>query len=307
MIKIEKVTYSVWGNCLKLSNDESELYVTLDFGPRIIRFSIKGHENMFYENTDKSNHQYGKQFEVYGKNDGWYIYGGHRLWTSPEEMPRSYYPDNDKVDYDILTNDTVRFTPPQQKWNMLQLAIEVKMTNENKVYVKHFITNKSAWPVELAPWALTVLSQNGLEVISQPNKETGLLSNRTIAVWPYTKMNDERLYWGEKFITLKQNPSIDRALKIGINNEKGYAAFFNHGDLFIKRHTTVDGGNYPDGGVSFETYTNNDIIEMETLGQLKKLKPEETVTHEEIWQLIKDVKRPSDNEDDIEKTLEKYL
>ena len=307
MITVEKTTYGNWGNCLKMSNGTIELYATLDFGPRIIRFGVIGSGNMFFENTDRSISESGEAFQVFGENKAWFIYGGHRLWTSPEMMPRSYYPDNDPVAYEVIGNDTIKLTPPPQKWNQYQMELTLTMHEDNSVEVDHTITNIAAWNVELAPWALTVLSQGGLEVIGQPDRPTGLLGNRIMALWPYTKMNDYRVTWGEKYITLRQDTKADCAFKFGLNNEKAYAAYFNHGDLFIKRHFPVLNGNYPDGGMSFETYTNQNFLEMETLGETKNIVPGEAISHKEVWQLYKGVERPENNEEAIDKILKPYI
>ena len=61
-----------------------------------------------------------------------------------------------------------------------------------------------------------------------------------------------------------------------------------------------------DGGCSFETYTNDSMIEVESLSELKTVKPGETVTHTESWALCK---RPCDidfkNDKSIDNMLEK--
>ncbi len=46
---------------------------------------------------------------------------------------------------------------------------------------------------------------------------------------------------------------------------------------------------YPDFGCSFETFTNAEILELETLGPLTRLRPGETVTHTEHWNLHRGV------------------
>ena len=43
-------------------------------------------------------------------------------------------------------------------------------------------------------------------------------------------------------------------------------------------------------GCSFETFTNNEFLEIETLGPMTKLLPGETVEHTEHWALFRDVK-----------------
>ena len=46
-------------------------------------------------------------------------------------------------------------------------------------------------------------------------------------------------------------------------------------------------GKYPDGGCSFETYTNECMLEFETLSELKVVHPGESNTLNEKWTLSK--------------------
>ncbi len=280
-------SYKNYGNCLEISNGNVKLLVTVDVGPRVINYSFVNGENMMFEDIERNFSESGPAFDKFGGGI-WYIYGGHRLWTSPEAMPKSYYPDNDPVPYELIENGAI-FRPVVQKWNQYQYEIKVTMEPETgKVNLFHKVTNRAAWDVTLAPWALTVLSNGGLEIIGQPTKDTGLLGNRILALWPYTNMMDERVTWGNKYITLKQLPGHPEKFKLGINSEHGFAMYFNHGDLFVKTYTPIENGNYPDGGMSFETFTNSYFIEMETLGELKTIAPDESVTHCESWALYKE-------------------
>ena len=305
-ITIKEITYGKWGRCVEITNGEIDLVATLDFGPRIIRFGVVGGPNEFFEDlNDELSLNGNDAFDIFGEEGYWHIYGGHRLWTSPEALPRSYYPDNEPVTYTVIPNG-VRLTPPPQAWNELQMELDVTITDNGLVNVEHRITNIGAWEAEFAPWALTVLKIGGLEVIPQPKKDTGLLGNRILALWPYTEMGDSRVNWETDFITLRPSAQANNPFKFGINNEHGYAAYFNHGNLFIKRYSPVQGGCYPDGGVSFETYTNHTMIEIETLGELKKVKPSETVTHTETWELIPNVSEP-ESIDEISTVLSEYI
>src|SRR5262245_44425478 len=90
---IEVVDYKGWKNNLKLSNGESELVITLDVGPRIIRYGFRGGPNVFKEFDE----QIGKSGEK-----EWMIRGGHRLWHAPEEVRRTYELDNSPVKWEKL-------------------------------------------------------------------------------------------------------------------------------------------------------------------------------------------------------------
>ncbi|MBE7036402.1 MAG: hypothetical protein E7403_03815 [Ruminococcaceae bacterium] len=305
MITKREIEYEGFGKCLELTNGTIRLAVTLDFGPRIIHFSFIDGENVMF--TDPERNFKNANDKVQEKFGGtWYTYGGHRLWASPEGNPKSYYPDNEPVSY-ILTDNGVIVTPPEQKWNLHQHQMEIAMADDGpSVSVTHRITNKGAWDITLAPWSITVLAPGGVEIIPQPTKNTGLLPNRWLGLWPYAKMTDPRVTWGDRYIFLKQDANIRDKFKLGISSEHGYSLYFNHGEVFVKQFDSVEGATYPDGGMNFETYVNRLFLEMESLGVLQTLAPEETAQHIERWSLYKE-DMPELSEEAIDKVVEKYV
>lgn len=293
-IIIKEIDYKEFGKCIEISNSKADLVVTVGLGPRIIRFGFTGGENEFAENFAAS--------KAVG-DDEWKVYGGHRLWHSPENDPRSYIPDNEAVEWTEIENG-VKVTRKVEPWTQIKKEMEITLCPcSNNVKVVHRITNKNAWPVELSAWALSVMAPGGIQVIPQPKRDTGLLPNRALALWPYSKMNDHRINWGDKYIVFKQDPDTQAPFKLGISNEDGWAAYFNHGNLFVKRYTHYMDAKYPDFGVSYESYTNDFMMEMESLSPLTLLKPDDTLTHVEEWELIENVPAPSNDEPDIDNLI----
>lgn len=279
-------SYENYGKCLKLENDVAELYVTIDVGPRIIKYNLKGCENMMFNDLERNHTEKGEDFDrCFYPGAAWYIYGGHRLWASPELYPSSYYPENDPVEYEIDGN-TVRLTPPPQKYTNLQFRTEITMDCcSSKVTVHHSIENLFCKPVTVAPWALSVMAPGGVETIPMPKRSTGYLANRVLSLWDYTDMADPRVTWGKDFITLRQDSAMEQPFKIGLNVEHGWAKYENRGQVFTKHFSYDPELTYPDYGVCFETYTCARFTEIETVGELKELKPGERVEHEEQWEL----------------------
>ncbi|MCX7904718.1 MAG: hypothetical protein N2486_09450 [Caloramator sp.] len=273
---VKEINYKSYGRCVEISNEKCDLLVTLDVGPRIIRFGFKGRENLFCENTD---------FKVKSGEEYWYIYGGHRLWHAPEANPRTYYPDNYPVHYEKIEGGIK--VSVYEKWRQVIKEMDINLDEkESRVKVIHRIINKNAWDIELSVWALTVMDKGGVEIIPVNTKDTELLPNMNIAIWPYTRLNDKRVTWGEKYITIRQDENARVPFKIGLNNQAGWAAYINHGVTFIKRYKHIEGEAYPDFGVSYETYTNNFMLEMETLSPLKRIKPDEYIEHVEEWEIF---------------------
>jgi hypothetical protein len=147
------------------------------------------------------------------------------------------------------------------------------------------------------------MATGGMEIVPQTERDTGLLPNRLLVLWPYTKLNDPRITCGDKFIILKQNPDMKHPMKFGTSNENGWAAYFNHNHLFIKYYTHMENARYPDFGVSYETYTNDFMLEMETLSPLTLLEPDTYAEHNEKWELFDNVPMPSDDEREIGRAL----
>ncbi len=283
-IQINETEYGMFGKCLRMARDGKELLVTLDRGPYIIRYGFEGEDNMFYEDVDKfaTNDVTDSPY----KENLWWVVGGHRLWASPEVAPRTYYPDNYPVKYEI-DGDTVTFTAPPQEWSQIQCATRVSMREGGNVILEHKITNLNAWDIELAPWTVTVMNPDGVVYIPQNERKTGFFPNKWVCYWDYTPMNDSRINLGKDYITLSLDPENDVAAKIGVLNEHGWMAYLSKGNAFIKRFGFTEGANYPDNGCNCESYTCKKYTEMECLSPMAKLAPGAGAVHVENWILKK--------------------
>lgn len=300
MITYRETEYKNYGNCLEISNGKIDMLVTLDIGPRIIRFGFCGQENMMFEDINRE-HSYEKEDmrTLYGEDKTWYLYGGHRLWISPEYAD-TYYPDNVPVAYEKIKDGAVFVCEPQAITG-LQFTVTVEIINETEVKVSHYVANNSGESQDYALWTLTVLDKGGVEIIKMNDSDTELLPNRTITVWPYTNLADERLYLGRKFMSLKQVPGHKENFKLGFDLEYATAAYVNHGSMFVKKYTHYENAEYPDGGCSFETFTCKNFMECETLGELGAKPDGSVVCHVENWKLFENVKVSDPrNEEELE-------
>ena len=303
-VEISEVKHKTFGNCVRIANELIELWVTIDFGPRVIHFSRIGKENVFYE--DEKMTSIGEPFDVYG-GEIVKLYGGHRLWASPEILPRCYYPDTKPVQYKEVAGG-MEFVAPIETVNGIQKSITITFDeNEPTVVLDHGIKNCGQWEIELAPWAITMMDAGAVAVIPMPAGKTGLLPNRNIVLWDYTSMNDPRIYWGKLFITLRHDMSILNPFKFGIYDEAGWCAVFNKGQLFLKYFEAVSEWDYPDGGCNLESYTCANMLEVESLGALEYLPPGEWVNHIEEWSLFEENYVPSNDEVEINRIIEKYI
>lgn len=287
-----KRPYGGWPNCYWLTDGRLELVVTTDVGPRIIRFGFVGEANVLREYP-----------EVLGRSGDaeWLIYGGHRLWEAPEDPARTYQPDNAPVTAAQL-GQTLRVTQAADQVTQTEKSIELRFGSAGQVVVTHRLTNRSHAPVQLAPWAITVMDEGGVAIIPLPPRGVhpeSLSASSILTLWPYTDLSDSRWTWGQKYILLRQTPSATLPQKIGASVPDGWVAYANGSRLLVKTFRPEISACYSDMGANVEVFTNGTMLEVETLGPLEHVAPGEAAEHTEKWFLFRDVPDPrSDDEID---------
>ena len=289
---------------MKLSNDFVEVIITLEVGPRIISYRPVQGRSVF---------KLVREQEGKSKEDVWKIRGGHRLWTAPEDFGKEdslcYALDNSEVEHSIDNELAVRVSNLIEKPAKIRREMVVRLEKTSpRVTVEHRITNEGGMPLEIAPWALSVMAEGGYAVLSQPPQGThpqDYLPNRSMAAWPFTDLSDERFCIGPRIICLRQT---DRPpFKIGLRHSEGWAAYLLDDHLFMKNVPFIEGESYPDFGSNFETFTNTEFLELETLGPLKRISAGETIVHNESWVVFSGVRLPDVKEDEaFLKALEPY-
>jgi hypothetical protein len=284
----QEVEYQSWTKAFRISNDTVQLIVLTEVGPRILFFGFQGEENEFHDASEASRQSSEQVFKVYG---------GHRLWVSPE-VAQTYYPDNVPVSVRSKDDAFVFSAPPESAppGTHLQKEIEIKLAETGTgVTVTHRILNLGEESTEMAPWALSVMAGGGRAILpfapKAPMSPSRLLPEGVLTLWSYTDLADPRWRIGTKYLQLRQKNSASQFKEqmAGIFNPSGWGAYFRSGHLFIKKAHVEVGAKYPDYGCNFEIYTDPNSLELETLGPLRDLKPGETAEHIEHWWLFKDI------------------
>lgn len=245
---------------------------------RIVRFASQGKENLF---ADLGKLPLQTQYGVF------YFRGGHRLWHSPEAMPRTYMPDNEGGIVSEIPNG-VRIEMPTEPWTNIAKSIEIQLNpDQPQLILHHELRNDGAWAAEFSPWALTMLRLGGVGIFPQPVgnvDDAGLLANRQLSLWPYAQLDDPRLNLRDDFILVHATPKMP-PIKFGYFNPHSWMAYWLDGVLFVKRFEAHTDVTYPDHGCNAESYCNDKFIELESLGPLAALPPGKTVVHTEIWEV----------------------
>jgi hypothetical protein len=289
------VPYNGWERNVRLANAALEVIVTQDVGPRVIRFGFHGERNVFAEIAG----QQGGSGE-----DAWMIRGGHRLWIAPEAKPASYEPDNVPVEVEETGAGVTFRQEPGPITHVAKRMTVALAADRDEVVVTHTLENRGEEPVELAPWALTVMAPGGLAVVPLPHKiphTERLTPNQAWILWPYTDFSDPRWTLGERYVLFRQDAERGPN-KLGIAHREGWVAYALDGFVFLKMFERLPGQVYADGGANFQTFSNAQMLELESLGPLVSLEPGAAVTHVERWMLFRDVP-PIESEADADMHL----
>jgi RNA ligase (TIGR02306 family) len=276
-LSMEETTYLGLPRCLRLATSDVSVIVATAIGPRVLFYGRPGGRNLLGECPGAS------VPTALGAFKPW---GGHRLWVAPEAMPASYAPDNEPVRVEARGERAVALTKPADATGV-EKCVEISLDDAGTgVTLAHRLTSRGAGPIELAPWALTIMRPGG--VVLLPHEEYRahadyLLPARPLVLWHYTDMSDPRWAFGPRFVRLRCDPARPAPQKVGALVRRGYAAYHEGGELFVKSVAFVEGAAYPDYGCNVETFTAGDFVELETLGPLARLAPGESAGHVERW------------------------
>jgi len=278
---IKEIEYQDLKGCLEITNGDARLVVPTNFGPRVLFYGFDEGENVFGWHPGAA---------VETDLGTWKPYGGHRLWTAPENMPLSYAPDNDPVEYGIDGQFSVRLLRPSDPRVGYRKEMTVTLDAAGSgVTLDHKITNETLSAVNLSAWALSIMRPGGTVVIPNepfaPYSPDSLLPVRSVALWSYTDFTDPRWSLEKDSIRLRVDENIHSQQKIGVQNKNGWVSYEMDGLVFTKHASLISDAVYPDMNSNFEVYTDGGFIEIESLSPLRHLEPGQSIEHRERWGL----------------------
>lgn len=282
-LEIERTPFGGWQEAYQLRLGETEMVILAEVGPRIVSLRVGRGPNLLYMDPT-----------TLGKGQGdttWHIYGGHRIWVSPETLD-AYRPDNAPCAVDIQESKLTLITKADPD-TLLRKRLTVSAQGDRFV-VESAALNTSDLLYQGAIWCLTCVMPKG--VIAFPWGSGG-------------KWDVKRIQWWNSWaghssdVRSKQyQPSPDLFLirptgeegKVGTHSPEGWIAYCREDATFIKSFQPDAWAIYPDGGCSVEVYTCAAFIEMETLTPMAILHPGQEIAQQEVWTVIPRAVDPED-------------
>ena len=278
---MDRLDYLGFKDCVRLTNGDIEL-IAAAFGPRILHYGFVGGSNLFGLFPEV-------EFET--EMGRWRAVGGHRLWIAPESNPHSYAPDDGAVEFRREGFLNLRIVAKADAAGLEKSMLLGLMPKGSEVEVRHRIVNRNPEPVEIAPWALTILDGGTCLLPLEPYRAhpEAFHPTQPLVLWPFTDLTDPRLRVESRSIRVSTEPLSDQPQKIGLANRREWAGYLRENTLFVKRYAYLPGEPYPDFGVNTEIFVKGRFMEMETLGPVRRLAPGDAVEHVERWSLVANV------------------
>lgn len=268
-------------HCVVLSNGIVDVTVSTEIGPRILSYGFSGQDNILglYPAVATPT-EWGE----------WKPWGGHRLWTAPEAIPRSYAPDSAPVRSDNEGEFSLRLRQETDR-SGVEKEMEVSLAPEGTaVTITHRITNRTLWPVRLAAWGITIMAPGGwglMPLAEFRSHDEELLPAQPLVLWYFTDLSDPRWVLGSQCVALRTDPGYPAPQKAGIMNREGWCAYIRGREIFVKEFPFENGQEYPDYGCNNEMYGAGSYLELESLGPMRMLAPGESCDHVERWSLLR--------------------
>jgi len=279
---MKRLAYQGWQNCYQIESGDCRMIASADIGPRIVHLSRGKGENLLklFES------QIGKT----GGND-WRLYGGHRVWHAPEDPVKSYIPDNDAVEAEILSEDAlylkVSLIPEVEKSITMRVA-----KNGDGFEIVNRIRNVGDEVVKTASWGITTFAPGGvgyMPISKASSRSEALCASFQINLWDYTNFSDPAFVWREDWIEFHQKQALSKQ-KVGTFACNPWLAYRLGDSVVIKTYNfgkqDLSADEFPDLGSNVEVYFDRDMFELEGLSPWKDLNPGESVSHTERLQVL---------------------
>lgn len=275
----EIVEYCGYKDCIKLENKSVKLVLSGACGGRVLEYSLNG-KNAIYLDREQDGWTY-----VPGKDK--INPGGGRLDIGPERIvPKHLDLWIGKWTAEITGQFSASLTSAQDKETGVQLIRNFNLAPDSSILtVTQTIRNISDKTVSYCHWSRTLAPPDGICIVpltpdSHYPEKYIMYKGNTIDFRP----KDENILVKDDSIIIKACPEYS---KLGFDSSSGWLAYMVPNDiLFIKKFPV-----YPDRvyneitGMTVCIYYHKKFCELEPIGPKEIIKPGQSASFTEIWQL----------------------
>ena len=286
-------TISFFGHddCIQLSNKRTRVILCPAVGGRVLEYSLDG-KNALYLDPEEEGWTYepGKRIDV---SAGRFDIGPEKLIPSRPQLWMGRWTGQ------ITGDHSARMISVADKATGTQLIRDFELSETGtKLLCRQTIKNISDETTEWCHWSRTFALGNGICVIPLskstkfPNHYVMYESGKTINFHP----EDPSIFRKGQYLIVSDVP---RNPKLGMDSMVGWFAYLMKNDLmFVKRFPTYPNRVYNEvAGLTISIwYPKDRRVELEPIGPRERLRPGESASFTETWELLphsfpKDVNR----------------
>lgn len=279
MTKISRIKFNGL-QAIELTTPAIRLVAIHQFGPRIAHLSVAGGKNLLLWTPGK-----------YTRGD-WDLRGGHRVWTTrpgADENEDTYVPDNGRCEIEI-TDTGFRLTGSESPINRIRRGFSVRMVDDQRFEVDHFAINTGDMLYSGGMWALTcTVPGKGTKygVTLGDGSEWDAFNMVLFRRWGghgQGGFGDQQIKVGNDLLVITPQGIENKRM---LHSHHGIIAMSDPSrNLTFAKKVSSEQGQYPlNCNIAFYIGPKNFMVEMETMGAEKTLRPGERLHHRETWVL----------------------
>ncbi len=270
------VVHPRFGRCLEVVAGAQRALLSLEFGPRIVSLTTS------LAHTAVGNLLWEEDATRPAMGGSTRLRAGHRLWTAPE-TEATWVDDERAV---VVEGDGFLSGPRDGRG--LARALRVRGDGDD-IVVEHRLRNDTDTDVEAAAWGVTMFRAGARVQVQLPAFQPwpqAVQASSSLALWPYTRLDDPRLQLGDRTLTVAHLPTLPSWKIGGFLPSPVLRTLFDDGDgdlVIEKQWAGVAGAPHADNGCNWEIYVDSGVIEAESLSPLTVLAPGAQLRHDERW------------------------
>ena len=282
-------------NAWVISNDWISLTAIPEIGGRIMEYSLGNHSPLFI-NDDLT----GKTVNP-AEGLEWPNFGGYKVWPAPQQTWQwppppvlDHGPYQAEIEHHNEESVTLCLKSHKEKWGIPGILLERRITmkhNSTKVQLRETLINNSDRELSLSIWDVTQLIVQHFDKKDHEN------------FWIYFPINPKSRYGKSGIYATADTPSLKGEAAPGIYGvqynpvetkifsdcREGWIGYVDHGLqlAYTKTFPNYHGKPYPDKDARVAVYTSENLpyMEMEVMGPILQMSPDEEISLSVDWGL----------------------
>lgn len=302
---VAKIKFLNYENCIELKNDDTRVVLGHHVGGRILEYSVRGN-NILYLSPEESNWTSGKTDQKLPSSAGRFDVGpeikqvrGRAIWQGPWTVK----PTGDR---------SARMTSPVDPDSKMQVIRDIELDSESsRLTIIQTVKNVGDEKLNQGYWSRTFAKHGGVAIVPCNPKHSRMPDMYYSARSRYLinmKAEDPAIRRVEDFLLIEGPTEFP---KLGFDACTGWVAYQTRDDqLFVKRYPVFPDRKYAEPtGINLSIfYPKKDwmpICEIEPIGPLERLKPNESASFTVEWWLLD---RPFPESGNVDpKAVEKFV